>query len=69
LDRDVERIRCWLQDQHDVYVYFNNDAGGHAIRNAAYVQGALISGGTGTRKRAAHSATRPNFARHPRSTR
>jgi uncharacterized protein YecE (DUF72 family) len=24
----------------------------------------LVSAGTGTRKRAAHSATRPNFARH-----
>jgi uncharacterized protein YecE (DUF72 family) len=64
LDRDVERIRGWLQDQRDVYVYFNNDAGGHAIRNAAYVEGALISAGTGTRKRAAHSATPPDFAKH-----
>ena len=64
LDGDVERIRCWLKNQHDVYFYFNNDAGGHAIRNATYVQGALISAGTGTRKRVANSATRPDFARH-----
>jgi uncharacterized protein YecE (DUF72 family) len=64
LDQDVERIRCWLKDQRDVYVYFNNDAGGHAIRNAEYLKGALISAGSGTRKRAAHSAIRPDFARH-----
>ena len=28
------------------------------------LRAALISAGTGTRKRAAHSATRPNFAKH-----
>jgi uncharacterized protein YecE (DUF72 family) len=69
LDRDVEQILCWLQDERDVYVYFNNDAGGHAIRNAAYVEAALISAGTGTRKRAADSTTRPDFARRSGSTR
>jgi len=63
LDDDVKRIRGWLQDQRDVYVYFNNDMGGHAIRNAAYVKRALIRGGTGIRKQAAHSTIRQNFAR------
>jgi uncharacterized protein YecE (DUF72 family) len=63
LDSDVARIRAWLKDQRDVYVYFNNDAGGHAIRNAMYVNRKLINAGSGTRKRAAHSAIRQNFAR------
>jgi uncharacterized protein YecE (DUF72 family) len=38
LDRDVTQIRKWLGAGLDVYVYFNNDMGGHAIRNAKYVQ-------------------------------
>jgi uncharacterized protein YecE (DUF72 family) len=38
LDRDVDQIRKWLAKSIDVYVYFNNDMGGHAIRNAKYVQ-------------------------------
>jgi uncharacterized protein YecE (DUF72 family) len=38
LDRDVAQIGKWLADGLDVYVYFNNDLGGHAIRNAKYVQ-------------------------------
>jgi uncharacterized protein YecE (DUF72 family) len=38
LDRDVAQIRKWLAHGLDVYVYFNNDLGGHAIRNAKYVQ-------------------------------
>jgi uncharacterized protein YecE (DUF72 family) len=29
------RIREWVRMQRDVYVYFNNDGGGHAVRNAA----------------------------------
>jgi uncharacterized protein YecE (DUF72 family) len=41
LDRDVQRIRDWLRKDLDVYVYFNNDFGGHAVRNAKYVQQAL----------------------------
>jgi uncharacterized protein YecE (DUF72 family) len=41
LDRDVKQIRGWLKDDLDVYVYFNNDMGGHAIRNAQYVRRAL----------------------------
>jgi uncharacterized protein YecE (DUF72 family) len=38
LDRDIAQIRKWLADDLDVYTYFNNDMGGHAIRNARYVQ-------------------------------
>ena len=37
LDRDVESVREWLKSGLDVYMYFNNDVGGHAIRNAKYV--------------------------------
>jgi uncharacterized protein YecE (DUF72 family) len=29
------RIRAHLADGHDVYAFFNNDIGGHAVRNAA----------------------------------
>jgi uncharacterized protein YecE (DUF72 family) len=45
LDRDVAGIRGWLGQHLDVYMYFNNDAGGHAVRNAGYVQQALSGGG------------------------
>ncbi|MBC7222951.1 MAG: DUF72 domain-containing protein [Anaerolineae bacterium] len=31
----AERIRAWLDEGHDVYAYFNNDALGHAVANAA----------------------------------
>jgi uncharacterized protein YecE (DUF72 family) len=41
LDRDVSQIRDWLRSGLDVYMYFNNDMGGHAIRNAKYVRKAL----------------------------
>ena len=32
------RIRTWLQENRDVYVYFNNDAGGYAVKNARELQ-------------------------------
>jgi uncharacterized protein YecE (DUF72 family) len=35
LSGQAGRIRRWLDDGRDVYVYFNNDRGGHAPRNAA----------------------------------
>ncbi len=38
LDADVKRIENWLAENLDVYMYFNNDLGGHAIRNAKYVK-------------------------------
>jgi uncharacterized protein YecE (DUF72 family) len=34
LRADARRIRRWLGDGLDVYVYFNNDGGGAAVRNA-----------------------------------
>jgi len=30
----AKKIECWLTDGLDVYAYFNNDMGGHAVRNA-----------------------------------
>jgi uncharacterized protein YecE (DUF72 family) len=38
LDSDIRQIRTWLRRGLDVYMYFNNDMGGHAVRNAKYVQ-------------------------------
>jgi uncharacterized protein YecE (DUF72 family) len=35
LAAQARRIRRWLRTGRDVYVYFNNDRGGHAPRNAA----------------------------------
>jgi len=67
LDKDVELIRGWLKAGLDVYLYFNNDLGGHAIRNAKYVKQALagnVSGGSGRRKRAARS-TKPQDSLKP----
>jgi uncharacterized protein YecE (DUF72 family) len=34
LRADARQIRRWLRQGRDVYVYFNNDAGGWAVRNA-----------------------------------
>jgi uncharacterized protein YecE (DUF72 family) len=34
LRADARRIRRWLGDGLDVYIYFNNDGGGAAVRNA-----------------------------------
>jgi uncharacterized protein YecE (DUF72 family) len=34
LEADARRIRRWLADGLDVYIYFNNDIGGAAVRNA-----------------------------------
>jgi uncharacterized protein YecE (DUF72 family) len=34
LRADARDIRGWLDDGRDVYVYFNNDGGGAAVRNA-----------------------------------
>jgi uncharacterized protein YecE (DUF72 family) len=30
----AERIAKWDAEHRDVYVYFNNDAAGHAVQNA-----------------------------------
>lgn len=34
LRRDADRIRAWLKEGKDVYIYFNNDAYGYAVKNA-----------------------------------
>jgi uncharacterized protein YecE (DUF72 family) len=34
LRADARRVRGWLGDGLDVHVYFNNDGGGAAVRNA-----------------------------------
>jgi uncharacterized protein YecE (DUF72 family) len=34
LRADARRIRAWTRQRRDVYVYFNNDQGGFAVRNA-----------------------------------
>ena len=33
LKQDAEQIKKWLKSKKDVYVYFNNDAMGYAIKN------------------------------------
>lgn len=34
LKKDAKRIRAWLGDGRDVWVYFNNDLEGHAVKDA-----------------------------------
>ncbi len=34
LARDADRIREWLAGGREVFIYFNNDPGGNAVRNA-----------------------------------
>ena len=41
LDQDAERTRGWMVEGRDVYVYFNNDIGGHAYRNAQSLRSLL----------------------------
>ena len=44
LRADARRIREWRQDGLDVYVYFNNDGGGAAVRNARRLREILAGG-------------------------
>jgi uncharacterized protein YecE (DUF72 family) len=37
----ADRIREWSSAGKEVYVYFNNDGFGHAVRNAATLRGLL----------------------------
>ncbi|MCU1677143.1 MAG: hypothetical protein JWM93_1901 [Frankiales bacterium] len=37
----ADRIRDWERDGRDVFVYFNNDGGGNAVRNAWTLRAAL----------------------------
>ena len=35
ISEDAARIRSWLEEGRNVYVYYNNDIGGYAVLNAA----------------------------------
>lgn len=39
----AQRIRRWLADGYDAYIYFNNDIGGHAVMNARNLQNLLAA--------------------------
>jgi uncharacterized protein YecE (DUF72 family) len=41
LAADADRIAGWRGDGLDVYVYFNNDGGGAAIRDALRLRGMI----------------------------
>jgi len=43
LERDAERIRKWLGTKERVFVYFNNDFGGCAVRNAKTLVDKVLS--------------------------
>jgi uncharacterized protein YecE (DUF72 family) len=43
IERDANHIRSWLREGKAVYVYYNNDIGGHAFWNARDLKG-LLSG-------------------------
>jgi uncharacterized protein YecE (DUF72 family) len=38
LARVARRLRPWLEDGADVYAYFNNDIGGHAVTDARWLR-------------------------------
>ena len=44
LRADARRVRAWLRQGLDVYVYFNNDFQGHAWRNALRLKALLAPG-------------------------
>lgn len=43
LQHDARKISAWNNHGLDVYVYFNNDIGGYAVKNALQLQGLLAS--------------------------
>jgi uncharacterized protein YecE (DUF72 family) len=43
LDADAAHIREWIREGRDVYLYFNNDIGGHAFHNALALKQRLSS--------------------------
>jgi uncharacterized protein YecE (DUF72 family) len=45
LEADAERIRLWLGKGLDVFVYYNNDTKGYAIRNASELKELLAPSG------------------------
>lgn len=42
LHRDARQIQRWRAEGLDCYIYFNNDGGGHAVRNAQYLRSRLL---------------------------
>lgn len=44
LRRWAHRVRQWDRDDHQVVVYFNNDLGGHAVRNARTLKQLVADG-------------------------
>jgi uncharacterized protein YecE (DUF72 family) len=47
LEKDADRIQAYLRDGRDVYIYFNNDAGGAAPRNARQLVAIMQNRGRG----------------------
>ncbi len=43
IDADAARVRTWLADGKDVFVYYNNDVDGHAVDNARQLMDAVGS--------------------------
>jgi uncharacterized protein YecE (DUF72 family) len=41
IEHDAGRIRGWTREGRDVYVYYNNDIGGHAFHNAVDLRAAI----------------------------
>jgi uncharacterized protein YecE (DUF72 family) len=44
LDKWADQISSWRSHLHDIYVYFNNDQGGYAIKNAQTLQKLCLPG-------------------------
>jgi uncharacterized protein YecE (DUF72 family) len=44
LRRDAQRMRTWLAEGKDVYIYYNNDAEGYAVKNGLTLKGFLEKG-------------------------
>ncbi len=42
LRQEADRIKSWLSEDRDVYVYFNNDAEAHAVANALTLKELLV---------------------------
>lgn len=49
LAAEARRIRAWLRQGLDVFAFFNNDAGGHAVRDALALRRLLAPGAAARR--------------------
>lgn len=68
LRRWAEDIACWAAEGRDVHVYFDNDAEGHAVRNALTLR-ALLDGEPLPVPRLVPPTWTPRAARAPRARR